>query len=234
MFHAVCLLTLCPPEVDAVWRAQSFDKAHGALAIYSNFPRRIKGGFKFPVGIQIPRSQTTRTSTVVEDSYGPARTDQRRHAGFLGRAGRPHLGGPAGSHRHHLGASDGGLACLCRAARRRPRARYWLRLRRPHARLCAPLAPPVAWRRWTSPVRCWRRERRAPRPPVSPMSIGARPIPPQRRWTNTICRPRPLAQCSSATRSEPSPICVAPPTRMREWRSCAGGRFLKTPGWKCR
>lgn len=31
------------------------------------------------------------------------------------------------------------------------------------------------------------RDRRAPRRPASPMSIGSRPTPPRRRWTDTIC-----------------------------------------------
>ena len=37
------------------------------------------------------------------------------------------------------------------------------------------------------PGRCWLRVRGARAPPVSPMSIGGRPIPRRPGWTNTIC-----------------------------------------------
>jgi SAM-dependent methyltransferase len=43
-----------------------------------------------------------------------------------------------------------------------------------------------------------------------------------------------LARCSSATRWPPLPKCVTPRIVVREWRSCAGGRLLKTRGWRCR
>ena len=133
-----------------------------------------------------------------------------------------------------LDAGDGGLARLCRATRRRAGIGRRLRLRCPTLEFARAVGPTgrVAALDISGPMLA---EGAARAKAAGIANVDWRQADPATAALDEYdVLTSAFGTMFFGDRVALSPTCAALPTPMRAWRSCAGGRWLKTRGWRCR